>query len=126
MDPILSYPVLSYPILCAATLAQYRVDHDAGVDVERVTCDECGGKRFVDNLLAFSVQLGIDYSAAWTDASVLQITSLATHPNFLGYDEDDAVALSKARCMWVTCPTSHLPIGWLKPLAPWKRPPTAL
>ena len=25
-----------------------------------------GGKRFVDNLLEFSVQLGIDYSAAWT------------------------------------------------------------
>ena len=59
-----------------------------------------GGKRFVDNLLEFSVQLGIDYSAEWTDASILTITSLATHPNFLGYDTDQAVSLSRARCRW--------------------------
>ena len=44
-----------------------------------------GGKRFVDNLLEFSssvpphqLQLGIDYSAEWTDASTLTITSSLT------------------------------------------------
>jgi hypothetical protein len=31
---------------------------------------------------------------------VLTITSLATHPNFLGYDVDPTVALSRARCRW--------------------------
>ena len=59
-----------------------------------------GGKLFVDNVLEFSVQLGIDYSAEWTDASVFTITALATHPNFLGYDEDPEVSLSNARCRW--------------------------
>ena len=61
---------------------------------------DSGGRSFVDNFLDFSVQLGIDYSAAWADASSLVITSLATHPNFIGYDADPQAALSKARCRW--------------------------
>ena len=59
-----------------------------------------GGKLFVDNLLEFSVQLGTSYSGAWSDESTLTITSVATHPNFLGYDEDATVALANARCRW--------------------------
>jgi len=70
-----------------------------------------GGKKFLDNLLEFSVQLGIDYSAEWTSESALTITSIATHPNFLGYDGDTSVALAMARRKWgdgpndVTVPT---------------------
>ena len=51
-------------------------------------------------MLDFNVQIGTDYSGEWTSSSTLRVTSLATHPNFLGYDVDPAVALSKARCRW--------------------------
>ena len=39
-------------------------------------------------------------TARCADASVLVITSLANHPNFLGFDVDPEVALSRARCRW--------------------------
>ena len=55
-----------------------------------------GGKKFVDNLLEFLVQLSIDHSCSQTSESALTITSIATHPNFLEYDGDSSVAL--ARC----------------------------
>ena len=59
-----------------------------------------GGKAFADNLLVFSDELGVDYSAAWSDASTLRVVALAEHPNFVGYDADGAVSAGMARCRW--------------------------
>ena len=63
-----------------------------------------GGKKFVDNLLEFLVQLSIDHSCSQTSESALTITSIATHPNFLEYDGDSSVALAMARCKWADGP----------------------
>lgn len=61
-----------------------------------------GGRAFVDNLLQFSDQLGVDYTGQWADASTLTVTALATHPNFVGFTEAggeaEALAAPSSRC----------------------------
>ena len=67
-----------------------------------------GGRAFVDNLLQFSDQLGVDYTGQWADASTLTVTALATHPNFVGFTEAggeaETLAAPSSRCRWGEAP----------------------